>query len=116
MIKTIFPNPAKQGTITVLIGKWETEAHMKLNDLLTGIKTLVAEPGENPDAFMLTQVPEDWQAHTFQGGKGSYTSHAQCCTAAKSDPSVPGYVSLCWTIDPRTTSQPAAPIHLCIRN
>lgn len=111
VIKMIFPNPVKQGTITVFIGKWETEARLRLNDLLTGIKTLVAELGKNPNAFTLTQVPEGWQAHTYQGGKGSYTWSAQCRTAAKSDPSVPGYVVLCWTVDPRTPPQPAASIY-----
>lgn len=106
-----FPNPLKRGTLTLFTGEWETEAHTRLNNLLTGIKTLVAELGKSPNAFTLTHVPEDWQAHTYQGGKGSYTSYAQCCTAAKPDRSVPGYLSLCWTIDRRTPSKPAASIY-----
>jgi len=47
----IFPSPVKQGTITVFIGKWEIEARMRLNALLTGIQTLTAELGKNPNAY-----------------------------------------------------------------
>lgn len=63
MIKIIFPNPVKQGTITLLTEERETQAHMRLTDLLIAIKTLVAELGKKPNAFTLTQVPDDWQAH-----------------------------------------------------
>lgn len=88
--KNGLPQPREAGNYSSF--HWQTRnwGTREITDLLEDLETLAAELGENPNVFSLTAVPENWQG-------GSCTRSAQCCTAAKSNCSVPGHAPLSWS-------------------
>lgn len=98
--KTDPPQPSEAGSYHSFCCKWETEAHRRWNDLLVlkwTLKRVEQNEVKSPNAPTLTPEPEDWQAHTWQGGH--HTAYTQWCYTAASQVIQPSAECL-WPLHP----------------